>query len=561
MLSLLQAENVATIEKASIPFEAGLNILTGETGAGKSILIDAISAVTGAKTSRELIRTGADHAGVSALFTQVSEETQALLTSLGLPTEPDGSLLLRRRLGRDGKNACFVNGSPVTVSMLRQISLPLITIHGQRDSGALLENENHMGFLDAFAQNGAEREAMAQVFERLRQTLEQRKALDMDEAYKARRLDLLHFQIGELAAADVKPGEIAALRHKRSFLKNAKKVTDALLRALVSLLGDGETPGADALLSDAAGDILSVSEVAKGLDAVAASVENARDAALDAASVLDDVLSQLASGEDRLEDVEERLDLLYRLSKKYGQTEEEMLRFLDDARQELENITFSEEKLAALDEACKELRAQARSAAEALTNTRAEAVGRLAAKVEGELRFLNMPNARFSVQVGQADLSAAGADEVVFLFSANPGEAPKPLGKVASGGELSRVMLSLVNVLDSAGGASALIFDEIDQGVSGSAAGKIALRLKQLSSRAQVLCVTHLAQIAAYADEHKYISKTVKDGRTFTDVTSLGPEERARELAHMTYGESFTERQLESAAEMIKAAEVQKNKK
>ena len=553
MLSLLQAENVATIQKASVPFGPGLNILTGETGAGKSILIDAISAVTGAKTSRELIRTGADHAYVSALFTQ-TEPVNGLLTSLGLPTEPDGTLLLQRRLTKDGKNACFVNGAPVTVSMLRQASLPLITIHGQRDSGTLLDSENHMGFLDEFAKNGAEREAMADVYARLCQTEEKRRALTLDEAYKARRLDLLNFQIGELSAADVQPGEIASLRHKRSFLKNAQKVTDALSRALVALLGDGEAPGADTLLSNAAGDILSVTEVAKGLDAVAASVENARDAAVDAAGVLDDVLRQLSENADSLDAVEERLDLLYRLSKKYGQTEEEMLRFLEDARQEYENITFAEEKLAALDAEYEALCGQAQDAAAALTKTRRSAAKRLGLSVEAELRFLDMPNARFAVEVGEAPLSASGADEVTFLFSANPGEAPKPLGKVASGGELSRVMLSLVNVLDSASGAAALIFDEIDQGVSGSAAGKIALRLKQLSHKTQVLCVTHLAQIAAYADEHKYISKTVKDDRTYTDVSSLGLPERARELAHMTYGASFTPRQLESAEEMINAA-------
>jgi DNA repair protein RecN (Recombination protein N) len=376
----------------------------------------------------------------------------------------------------------------------------------------------------------------------------------MDEAYKARRLDLLQFQIKELKTANVQPGEIAALRHKKAILNHAQKVIEALSKAVAALLGDGDTPGAEGLLSLAVGQINAASEVAKGLGEVADSVEAAKDTVLDAAGVLDDVLQQLAESDDNIDEIEERLDVLYRLSKKYGATEEEMLAFLAAAEEEMDNITFAEEKIEKLTAAYEAQLADAEQKAAALTKKRKAAAKRLSAAIEAELRFLDMPNARFVTTVAPAAMAENGADQVEFLISANPGEDPKPLGKVASGGELSRVMLAVKNVLQSGDTAASLVFDEIDAGVSGSAAGKIALKLKSLSRHAQVLCITHSAQIAAFADEHKFLSKRVENGKTYTEIRSLTLPERAAELARITYGADYTPRQLESAAEMIRKA-------
>ncbi len=555
MLQYLQIENVATIQKAEVAFGPGLNILTGETGAGKSILIDSINAVSGAKTSRELIRTDSASAYVSALFADVGVETLRKLEEAGLPAEPDGTLLLRRRLYKDGKNDCFINGAPVTVSMLKSIAMSLINIHGQRDSQALLDSERHIEFLDAYADAGAELAAFTAAFAALKETKEKIKALSMDEAYKARRIDLLRYQIGELKAAELQPGETAALKHKKAILNHAQKVTEALSKALTALIGDGETPGADALLGLAEGQIGIAGEVAKGLGAVAESVRGAKETVLDAASVLDDVLQQLAANEDNIDEIEARLDVLYRLSKKYGATEEEMLAFLAAAEEELDTITFSEEKLEKLNAEYEAQLADAETKAAALGKKRKTAAKKLSAAVEAELSFLDMPNARFVTVVSPAPMGETGADRVEFLISANPGEDPKPLGKVASGGELSRIMLAIKNVLQGDHTAASLIFDEIDAGVSGSAAGKIALKLKSLSRRAQVLCITHSAQIAAYADEHKLLTKTVENGKTYTRIQTLDTDARAHELARITYGGGYTPKQLESAMEMIRKAQ------
>ena len=560
MLRYLQIENIATIRKADVAFAAGLNILTGETGAGKSILIDSINAVSGAKTSRELIRTEAESAWVSALFSGAQGAAAERLAEAGLPAEEDGSLLLQRRIYRDGRNVCFVNGAPVTVSMLRSVAERLISIHGQRDSQALLDSERHIGFLDAFAGNAAAREDFSETFARLGEIKAAIKALTMDEAYKARRLDLLRFQVKELSAAEIRPGEIAELKHKKSILNNSLRVQQALSKAVAALIGEGDSQGADSLISAAAGQICGVTDVAKSLAVVAESLEGAKDTVLDAASVLDDALQQLAENEDSIDSIEERLDLLYRLSKKYGASEEEMLAFLKAAEEEIETITFAEEKLEKLASQYEAAAALAEKKAAALSADRRKAAGKLSAAVEEELRFLDMPNARFIVTVDPCELNPLGADRVEFLISANPGEDPKPLGKVASGGELSRIMLAIKNVMQALLGADSLIFDEIDSGVSGSAAGKIALKLASLSRYAQVLCITHSAQIAAFADEHISLSKRVENGKTYTDITPLDLPARARELARLTYGADFTAHQLGSAAEMIEKANEIKNR-
>ena len=553
MLNVLQIENIATIEAASVEFSPGLNVLTGETGAGKSILIDSINAVLGAKTSRELIRTGAAGAAVSALFSETGAALRDKLEAMGLPTEEDGSLQLRRKLMKDGKNSCFVNGAPVTVSMLKSIAEDLIAIHGQRDAQTLLLSERHVDYLDAYAGDG---EALAEYracFSRCRSLKKEIEALTMDEAEKARRLDLLRYQVDELTGASPKPGETEALRKKKKAIQNAEKARKALRRSIVSLTGDGETSGADALISDAVRALSEISSVASGVSEVASGLEQARDTVSDAAAVLDDALESLAGGEAQLEAIEERLDLLYRLSKKYGPTETEMLSFLADAEEQLRNIEFADEKIDKLTAELEKAEEALIRAGETLTDARKAAGERLSA-IREELTFLDMPRVVFLTDIQQTSYHENGRDEVVFLLSANPGEEPRPLNRVASGGELSRVMLAMKNALRSDSSANTMIFDEIDAGVSGSAAGKIALKLSALSVGSQVLCVTHSAQIAAFADVHKRIRKSVNENKNYTVIDTLTEEERAPELARITFGPSPTQTQIASARQMLASA-------
>ena len=559
MLSILQIENIATIEKATVDFSSGLNILTGETGAGKSILIDSINAVLGAKTSRDLIRTGADAAAVSAVFTCVSVAVNEKLEEMGLPTEEDGSLQLRRKLYKDGRNACFLNGTAVTVSMLRTVASELICIHGQRDSQALLQNERHYSFLDDYAAAAPQRAAYNDCFLKLRQLKKEYDALEMDEAMKARQLDLLGYQVGELSNAEIRIGEIEQLRHRKAVIQNAARVKNSISSAIRALVGAEDVPGADECLRDAVDEIIGISDVASGLSELVGQLESAKDVVEDAAGALEDALGQLEEGGEELERIEERLDLLSRLSKKYGGTEEQMLAFLAEAQAELDRIVFSDEKREALSIEIGEKETELRSLAGALTDVRVAAGARLSAAVQDALSFLDMPHVRFVVQIDACAYKENGADDVRFLLSANPGEAPKPLDRVASGGELSRVMLALKTVLRTDAGSTSMIFDEIDAGVSGRAAGKIAQKLASLARGGQVLCVTHSAQIAAFADVHKLIRKRVENGKTYTEIETLSPDARARVLAEITYGASASEMQIDSAREMMERAAAIKN--
>ena len=554
MLKLLEIENIAVIEKASVSFAEGLNVLTGETGAGKSIVIDSINAVTGQKTSRELLRTGAAYAFVSALFEDAGDDVARALADCGVPVEEDGSILLQRTLYKDGKNLCRINGAPVTVSMLKTVGEALINIHGQRDSQALLDDAKHIGFLDSFAGLTEAAAAYAADYERLCAVKKAIRSLQTDEAEKARRIDLLTWQINELEEAAVVPGERDELHRKKNILTNSLKLSTALSSALNALSGDGDSAGAATLLSQAAREIHSVASVAKGLDAVAATLEETESTVADAAAVIDDVLGQLDNVEGTLDAIDERLDVLYRLSKKYGATEEEMLSFLSEAQKELQLITLSDERVEQLTAEAQTLLASCEKQAAALSAARKKSAKQLSAAVEGELAFLNMPSCRFVPQIVPAQLCGTGADRVTFLISANAGEEPKPLNKVASGGELSRIMLALKNVLSAKDSVDTLIFDEIDAGVSGEAASKIAVKLSQVSRRAQVICITHLAQIAAFADEHIFLRKEELGGKTYTRITSLDDEGRARELARISYGENPGETQLLSARQMLSAA-------
>lgn len=559
MLKSLEIKNIAIIEKASVEFSRGLNILTGETGAGKSILIDSINAVTGEKTSRELIRTGEEAAEVNAFFENISDEVKSRLEENGLPAEDDGTLLLYRKLTRDGKNTCRINGAPVTVSMLKNIGMNLINIHGQRDSQALLDSERHIDFLDGFAKTENELEAFADDFERLQNVKNEIRSLSLDSAYKERQTELLSYQIKELTDAEIVIGEREALTKKKNVLNNSKKLCEALNSSLIALTGDGDSFGAEGLINGAVSSVSSVMSLAKGLDSLVEGLNTANSYIEECASMIDDVLRQLEDMDGNIEAIEERLDLLYRLSKKYGETEEEMLNFLENAKAELDGITTSDERLVELYIIRDALLVSCRQKAEILSEKRRLAALTVSESVQKELSFLDMPRCRFVVNIIPCEMNEKGIDSVEFLISANPGEEPKALGKVASGGELSRIMLAMKNVLHKTGGADTLIFDEIDSGVSGSAAGKIAVKLYGVSKNSQVLCITHLAQIAAFADSHKHIYKQVSDEKTYTSIRELSSEERPSELVRMTYGQSSDDVHLESAKKMIFSAKEQKN--
>lgn len=555
MLTSLQIENIAVIEKAEITFDKGLNILTGETGAGKSIIIDSINAVLGERTTRELVRTGAPFAKVSALFFGLSHAAEQVLKSLDLEPEEDGSLLIQRSISSDGRSACRINGQTATVSMLRQLGGELINIHGQHDSQSLLSSEKHIGFIDALAQDEAlleEYHGLYAAYVKIRRALNE---LQMDEEEKLRKIDLLRFQIDELEAANLQIGERETLTQERTRCLNAEKILQSLRRAYDAINGTEESLGASQLLTDAAAGL---QDAARYYGAIESTAQEMLDLSYNLESYADEIrnaFDTLSYDPGDLEQIEERLDLLYKLSRKYGETEEEMLVYLEKARAELDEITFSEERVQKLDEERRETVRKIKALAVTLSNVRRQAGERFARQVEAELSYLDMPHVRFIVHHEQVKPGPNGADEIEFLISANPGEPPRPLAKIASGGELSRIMLAIKNVLSGSDEIGTLIFDEIDTGVSGRAAQKIALKLKQVSAGRQVICVTHLAQIAAQADCHLLIQKTVRDDQTYTQVDALDFEGRKREIARIMGGmDEITPLQLQSAEELLRAA-------
>ncbi len=555
MLTSLQIENIAVIEKAEITFDKGLNILTGETGAGKSIIIDSINAVLGERTTRELVRTGAPFAKVSALFFGLSHAAEQVLKSLDLEPEEDGSLLIQRSISSDGRSACRINGQTATVSMLRQLGGELINIHGQHDSQSLLSSEKHIGFIDALAQDEellVEYRGLYAAYVKIRRALNE---LQMDEEEKLRKIDLLRFQIDELEAANLQIGEREKLTQERTRCLNAEKILQSLRRAYDAINGTEESLGASQLLTDAAAGL---QDAARYYGAIESTAQEMLDLSYNLESYADEIrnaFDTLSYDPGDLEQIEERLDLLYKLSRKYGETEEEMLVYLEKARAELDEITFSEERVQKLDEERRETVRKIKALAVTLSDVRRQAGERFARQVEAELSYLDMPHVRFIVHHEQVKPGPNGADEIEFLISANPGEPPRPLAKIASGGELSRIMLAIKNVLSGSDEIGTLIFDEIDTGVSGRAAQKIALKLKQVSAGRQVICVTHLAQIAAQADCHLLIQKTVRDDQTYTQVDALDFEGRKRELARIMGGmDEITPLQLQSAEELLRAA-------
>lgn len=558
MLCELQIENIAIIKKSVINFEKGFNVMTGETGAGKSIIIDSLNAVLGVRTSRELIRTECDSAFVSALFYENSTEICAVLKDMDLPFSEDGELLIQRRLYADGRNQCKINGMTVTVSAVRQVAKNLVNIHGQSDNQMLLSPEYHCAYIDKLAENTNEFAAYQTAYAEYLTANQKLQSLNTNENEKLRRLDILNYQIEELENADIREGEIADIEERLSHLRNAEYITDALQRAHMYLNGEEDMGGAVSLSFDAASALENIAQFSEEYNEMCGQI---REAAYTLSANCDDLRDRLFSDAydpKEIDVLEERLDTLYTLKKKYGDSEQEMLAFLENAKEERDTIEMSDEIKAKLLLTVQEKYNIAMQAAMLLHETRVRTADAFCKNVASQLCFLDMPSVRFTVQSETGELTENGIDMIEFLLSANAGEEPKPLAKIASGGELSRIMLAIKSVLAEKDAIGTLIFDEIDTGVSGRAAQKIAIKLKQVSKNHQVICVTHLAQIAAFGDTHMLIEKAEHDGQTFTQVQPLDFIGRKHELARILGGLTVTELQLQSAEELLRAAENEK---
>lgn len=559
MLSLLHIENIALIQSADIRFEPGFNVLTGETGAGKSIVIDSIGAVLGERTSRELIRTGAKSALVTAVFTQVPP--LPWLEENGFPTGEE-ELLLQRELQGDGRNVCRIDGKLVTVAQLRELGRQLLNIHGQHDGQQLLDPASHLGYLDQFGGCQPLLESYQEAYRKWHDIRREMDKLQMDEAERSRRVDTLNYQIQELERAQLKAGEDEELSARRTLLRSAGRLMEAVQSAEFALSGDEDRDGACSLIAQAEGEVQGVSSISPELSELSEKLTALRCAADDAADTLRDLSRSFDFSPGELDQVEERLDLLYRLRKKYGPTVEDMLSYLDRCRKELDQIQYADDTLARLEKDLKKAQKEAARRGEVLSQARREAAGALQARVQEELRQLDMPKVQFQTEFtpkgGEAGMDETGLDEVQFLMSANLGEALKPIQKVASGGELARIMLALKNVLAEGDQIGTLVFDEVDTGVSGRAAQKVAEKMAQVARGKQVLCVTHLPQIAAMADTHFSVQKGEREGRTYTRLERLDRSQRREELARLIGGASITPSLLESAGELLRQAEQQK---
>ena len=562
MLSLLHIENIAVISQADIAFGEGFNVLTGETGAGKSIVIDAIGAIIGQRTSRDLIRTGAKSAQVWAVFQNLPELDW--FREQGIAPDENGELLVERSIQADGRNVCRVNGRPLLVTQLRDLGCQLLNIHGQHDGQQLLDESCHLDYLDSFGITQPQREAFSRRYGQVRKLREELDRLQMDEGEKARRMDTLNYQIQELERANLQDGEEETLTARRDLLRNAERLTQAMDGAWAALTGGEDGLGAAALLAQAAEELAQGGRHSPGLAQLAQRAQELRYEAEDIADSLRDQRDSLEFYPGELDELESRLDLLHRLKKKYGGSVEEMLDYLERCRQELDQIQFSEERVGQLQKVLAQALDEARKAGQDLSQVRREAAERLAARIQKELEELDMPKVRFQVafapKEGEDGMDATGMDEVRFLMSANLGEELKPIQRIASGGELARIMLALKNVLAENEQVTTLIFDEVDTGVSGRAAGKVARKLYQVSRGRQVLCVTHLPQIAAMGDVHFSVEKGERGGRTYTAVERLDWERRRGEVARLTSGDHITDTALRGAEELLAQAEADKAK-
>ena len=554
MLELLHIENIAVIQEADIQFAPGFNALTGETGAGKSIVIDAMGAVLGGRTSRELIRTGAARAFVSAQFSGVPADLPGLQEN-GIAPDEEGSLLLQRDISADGRNVCRINGRPVSVAQLRAIGSELLNIHGQHDGTQLLDEERHGEYLDRFGRTEGPLSAYRAAYDAMEALRRQMEALRMDEAEKARRMDSLRFQIDELERAQLVPGEEETLLERRSLLRNGEKYLAALAGADCALSGGDEGGGAVSALRDAEEALYGVRTLSEDLGNLYERLKAARCEVYDLAESVRDKREEFDFSPGELDDVEARADQLYRLKKKYGATVEDMLAYLDKCRAELDAMETADDTLIRLEGQMKKARAAVDAAGEELTKVRQAAARVLEERIQRELRELDMARVRFAIDFAAKDPSPDGCDAIRFLMSANAGEDLRPIARIASGGELARIMLALKNVLAEQESVGTLVFDEVDTGVSGRAAQKVAEKLAQVSRHKQVLCVTHLPQLAAMADTHFSVEKGERDGRTYTRVVLLDREARKAELARITGGANVTQALLQSAGELLDAAE------
>ena len=552
MLELLHIENIAIIEAADIEFAPGFNALTGETGAGKSIVIDSLSAVLGQRTSRELIRTGAEKAFVSAAFSGMAPE---LTEELGIQPEADGTLLLQREIQTDGKNVCRVNGRPVTVGQLRALGARLLNIHGQHDGQQLLDEEQHIVYLDSFGRVESLAITYAEKYKNFTDIRRQIGALQMDEAEKARRVDTLQYQIEELRRAKLTPGEEEELTARRGMLRNAEKFLDAVAGADYALNGDDSGGGALSALRQAQDALSGVRHLDDAFGQLYERLGEAYSEVYDIAATVEDKRGELDVSPGELDRVESRMDLLYRLKKKYGATVEDMLDYQARCEAELAQIEDAGDTLARLEQALSKAEKAARQAAQALSDARKAAADRLTAQILTELQQLDMGKIRFAVDFAEKPLDSDGMDTVRFLMSANVGEELRPIHKIASGGELARIMLAMKNVLSEQDHVGTMVFDEVDTGVSGRAAQKVAEKMARISRRKQVLCVTHLPQLAAMADTHFSVEKGERGGRTYTEVRRLDREQRRRELARLTGGSHVSQTMLDGAEELLVQAE------
>lgn len=551
MLKTLVIENIAVIKKAQIEFTSGLNVLTGETGAGKSIVVDSINAILGERTSRELVRAGSDNAFVNAYFEDINDDVTLKLNEYDIPIEEDGSLLLSRKISAGGKSVCRVNGLPVTVGILKDIGTHLVNIHGQHDSQALLNPDFHYKFVDAYADCDELLAEYKESFKSFLNIRRQLKSLTSDADERDKQSEILDYQIKELRDADIKVGEWDELKHRKSVILNSQAILNALNTLLGAVNGDDENQGIQSVLSSSDKEITALLDADSQLKPIKEKLDSAEDLLESIKDLISDKMESLDFQPDELDKIEERLDILYTFSNKYGETEQDMLYYLADAERKRALFDNSEQDLERLNAEYDSSLEKTQSLALKLSEVRQKAAEKLGEEICSQLEFLDMPGVKFVTQFSKGNLSSVGVDKIEFLIRTNPGEEPKPLAKIASGGELSRIMLAIKSIIAKSDSIATLIFDEIDTGVSGKASRKIGLKLKEVGENAQVICVTHSAQIASAADSHFLIKKEYTDNAAFTQIMPLDFEGRKYELARIMGGLNVTESLLKSAEEML----------
>ena len=551
MLKTLVIENIAVIKKAQIEFTVGLNVLTGETGAGKSIVVDSINAILGERTSRELVRAGSDNAFVNAYFEDIDDDVKLKLNEYDIPIEEDGSLLLSRKISAGGKSVCRVNGLPVTVGILKDIGTHLVNIHGQHDSQALLNPDFHYKFVDAYADCDELLAEYKDSFKSFLNIRRQLKSLTSDADERDKQSEILDYQIKELRDADIKVGEWEELKHRKSVILNSQAILNALNTLLGAVNGDDENQGIQSVLMTSDKEITALLDADSQLKPIKEKLDSAEDLLESIKDLISDKMENLDFQPDELDKIEERLDILYTFSNKYGETEQDMLYYLADAERKRALFDNSEQELERLNAEYDSSLEKTQSLALKLSEVRRKAAEKLGEEICSQLEFLDMPGVKFVTQFSKGNLSSVGVDKIEFLIRTNPGEEPKPLAKIASGGELSRIMLAIKSIIAKSDSIATLIFDEIDTGVSGKASRKIGLKLKEVGENAQVICVTHSAQIASAADSHFLIKKEYTDNAAFTQIMPLDFEGRKYELARIMGGLNVTESLLKSAEEML----------